>query len=168
MVHQRFEEISFKSRSSFDRCIDKLGKDGYLKDEKLLIGNCLFSFQVDDDWNGVFHRQESRNFLGRQILEINVLDLVPHKERPPDYEPRFNLKTSDLALKVLPPLTLFFNRPDVQIFVGVGAIVVLASCLAIIFNYQGKINLKMEAKDKAVTGEVTVDGRKLKEANDEK
>ena len=47
-----------------------------------------------------------------------------------------------------------------------GAIVVLVSYLAIVSNYPGKINLKMEANDKAVTGEVTVDGRKL-EANDE-
>lgn len=135
---------------------------------RVATSNCLFSFQIDDNWNGVFRRLESQDWFGSQILEIEVLDLTPHKEEQPDDEPQFNPKTSDLVSKVVESLTLFFNRPHIPIFVGVGAIVVLVSYLAIVSNYPGKINLKMEANDKAVTGEVTVDGRKLEEANDDK
>ncbi len=69
-----------------------------------------------------------------------------------------------LVSKVVESLTLFFNRPHIPIFVGVGVDCCFSFLRsAIVFpTIQARLTWKMEANDKAVTGEVTVDGRKLR------
>lgn len=162
-ARKRSQTLSSKSYLDFNKLIALLRQDGCVTEEIPLAGDRLFAFKVEDDWVALAQRQECRDWRGNRTFNIEVLDVIPATE----FDRASNRSTLEPAsnathwiAKVTGAIAPFIRHPNlpVQVLVAFGAIAILA----VGYNYQGKLNLKMETDGDQVTGEVTIDGRQSK------
>lgn len=172
-VRQRSETIRWESYLAYGKQKTQLKRDGRLTEE-IPLGD-RFVFSVDGDWVAVVQRQECRDLLRNRILRITIGELMSVEEfgrwtiENSVNSPNRQLVNTSSAIEptsggtdwlanvsgALAPWLKNSHLPILLWVMVAGAI----GLLAVGYNYQGQVNLKMETDGTKVNGEFTIDGR---------